>query len=347
MNWIPKILVCSGLLFLAACAPVQSGTSMATTPIVITGSVSTASLETVEPVIITELPPDYTPPPTAVLPSATPIPTLAGGLGPSELKYRVLAEYPDLFFCDPDYYPVAFEDELVLAQQRFPALQANSEEFTAILAHNSLADRAVFTDEQKLLIYRAHKKLAAVPFTFTGEAYQFQIQAAETEGAGELITGMIDGQGSITEVERTPSFAACPICLAAGTLIDTPAGPLPVEKLTAGMLVWTVDAAGLRVAQPLVQVGKTFVPTNHHVIQIRLDDGREFWASPGHPTADGKRIGRLKVGDPLDGGKIVSTQSVRYTGTATYDLLPDGDTGYYRANGVLLASTLKADTDLP
>lgn len=347
MNWIPRLLVCSALLFLAACAPLKSGTSAAPTPLVITGSVSTASSGTVEPVIITELPPDYTPPPTPVLPSATPIPTLAGGLGPSELKYRVLAAYPDLFFCDPDYYPVAFEDELVLARQRFPELQANPEEFNAILAHNNLAERAMFTDEEKLLIYRAHKKLAAVPFTLTADAYQFQIQAAQTEGAGELITGIIDSQGAITEVERGPSFATCPICLAAGTLIDTPAGTLAVEKLRPGMLVWTADAAGRREVQPLVRVGKTFVPADHHVVQIRLEDGREFWASPGHPTTDGARVGRLKVGDPLDGGIIVSTQSVPYTGPATYDLLPDGETGYYWANGVLLASTLQADPDLP
>ncbi len=347
MRFTPKILVCSGLLFLAACAPVKSGTSAAPTPIVITGSVSTTSFGTVEPVIITGLPPDYTPPPTPMLSSATPLPTLAGGLGPSELKYRVLAAYPDLFFCDPDYYPVAFEDELVLARQRFPELQANPEEFAAILAHNNLADGAMFTDEQKLLIYRAHKKLAAVPFTLSGEAYQFQIQVAQTEGAGELITGIIDGQGAITEVERTPSFTTCPICLAASTLIDTPAGPLPVEKLRAGMLVWTVDVAGRRVAQPLVRVGKTFVPANHQVVHIKLEDGRELWVSPGHPTAGGVPVGRLKVGDSIDGGTIISTHSIRYTGTATYDLLPDGETGYYWANGVLLASTLKADTDLP
>jgi len=40
-----------------------------------------------------------------------------------------------------------------------------------------------------------------------------------------MITGLIDSQGQITIEKREPSIFACPICLAAGTLIDTPAAP--------------------------------------------------------------------------------------------------------------------------
>src|SRR6185295_5121682 len=52
----------------------------------------------------------------------TPIPLLSSGLTPTELKYQLLARYPGLFFCDPDYYPVAHDDEAVLAAQRFPRI---------------------------------------------------------------------------------------------------------------------------------------------------------------------------------------------------------------------------------
>jgi hypothetical protein len=31
----------------------------------------------------------------------------------------VLDQFPDFFFCYPDFYPIAREDEMVLAQQRF------------------------------------------------------------------------------------------------------------------------------------------------------------------------------------------------------------------------------------
>jgi hypothetical protein len=262
-------------------------------------------------------------------------------LGPTGLKYRVLAQFTDFFFCDPDYYPVAREDEQVLARQRFPEIQANSEELDAILAHLNLAGVSTFTDDQKLLIYQEHKKLAAVPFELTDGVYQFQIQVAKTEGQGELVTGRVDSQGTITVLQRTPSFATCPICLAAGTLIDTPGGPLPVQSLRPGMLVWTLSASGQRIARPLVQVGKSIVPANHPVVHLVLDDGRELWVSPGHPTMDGLAIGRLQVGDTLDGATVLSVERVRYTDSATYDLLPGGETGFYWANRILIASTLK------
>jgi hypothetical protein len=332
--WLPLALA----LVLTACLPGSPGSGLQPTAIEMT-----AVVETVDPVIITDLPPDFTPPPTPLEPTQTPIPTLSGGLSPTELKFRVLEQYPDLFFCDPDYYPVANADEMVLALQRFPGIQANAEELEAILAHTNLVGRSDFTDDQKLLIYRAHKRLRAIPFELAGEAYRFQIQVAKTEGEGQPITGLIDAEGSITEIERIPSIAACPICLAAGTMIDTPAGPLPVQELRPGMPVWTMDAAGERVARPLISVGKTVVPASHQVVHLQLEDGREAWISPGHPTADGRSVGQLKAGDRLDGSRILSVQRVHYTGSATYDLLPAGETGVYWANGILLASSL----DLP
>jgi hypothetical protein len=307
-----------------------------------TPTISTVFVGTVEPVIITSLPLDTTTRPTSPLPTHTPIPTLSGRLSPTELKYLVLAEFPDFFFCDPDYYPVARDDELVRARQRFAELQANSDEFDAILAHNNLVGDSSFSDEEKLLIYREHKKLAAIQFELIDDSYQFQITVAKTEGEGELISAQIDRQGSIIVQQRAASIPTCPICLAAGTFIDTPAGPVPVQSLQPGTLVWTMDRAGRRIAQPLVQVSKTIVPANHQVVHLRLDDGREVWVSPGHPTPEGLAVGELHVGDSLAGGVIMDAQLVRYNDLATYDLLPDGETGWYWANGILLASTLVA-----
>ena len=50
----------------------------------------------------------------------------------------------------------------------------------------------------------------------------------------ELITGTINGQGVISGAQSKPTIAACPICLAAGTLIDAPSGPIPVQNLEVG-----------------------------------------------------------------------------------------------------------------
>jgi Hint domain len=321
---------------LAACAPSSAGTPVVSTPIISTAIVSTAAAGGGESISITGLPPDPT-----VAPSVpTPIPTVPGGLGPTELKYRLLAQFPDFFFCDPDTYPVATANEMDRATQLFPELQADPEEFNAILAHNNLAGLSTFSDDQKLLIYRQYKKLAAIQFQLTPAGYQFQLQVAKTGASGERITGLIDGQGVITGQQTTPSIATCPVCLAIGTLIDTPAGALPVQDLRLGMQVWTLDKTGVRVAQPLVRVSRTIVPANHRVVHLVLEDGRVLWVSPGHPTADGRRVGQLQVGDLLDGAGVASFELVPYTAPATFDLLPAGDTGFYWANGVLLASTL-------
>ena len=271
----------------------------------------------------------------------TPIPPLKAGTLPSELKYQLLAQFPDIFFCDPDYYPVARADEGELALQRFEQIQSNSEEFDAIVKHLGLSGQKTFTDEQKLAIYREHKRLSAVSFAVAGESYQFQLQIKDQQGKGFLITGRIDGQGAVSAQQRQPTFASCPICLAAGTLIDTPRGPVVVAALRVGDVVWTVDANGARVAAPLSLVGHVPAPAGHRMVHLVLSDGRELWASPGHPTADGRSLGELQAGGALDGARIVSAERVPYDQPATYDILPAGPTGYYWANGILLGSTLR------
>jgi hypothetical protein len=157
---------------------------------------------------------------------------------------------------------------------------------------------------------------------------------------GELVAGAIDGTGEITIERREPVIAACPICLAEGSLIDTPAGPVPVQELRLGMLVWTAQRAGGRVAKPVLQIGSTSVPSTHQVVHLVMEDGRQLWVSPGHPSAAGRAVGQLQVGDRLDAGIIRSALLVSYSSYATYDLLPAGETGFYWANGILLASTL-------
>jgi len=315
------VLVCAFLLISCAPAPFVA------TAVVVTVLPATITVGEGTPVLVTPEPP-------------TLIPTLPSALSPTELKYRLLAKYPDFFFCDPDYYPIGRGDEAELAIQRFPELQANVEEFQAILNHNGLSGLTIFTDDQKLLIYREHKKLAAIYFELVADKYQFQIQTGAEGQQGYVIKGTIDGNGNIRVQERSPGYPACPICLAAGTLIDTPRGAVAVENLRAGDLVWTVNEAGERVPAVILKTTRVMVPSTHQMVHVILNDGRELWASPGHPTTDGRKLGDLKVGDSLDGARITLVERVPYNQPATYDLLPSGGTGFYWANGILLGSTL-------
>ena len=257
-----------------------------------------------------------------------------------ELKYILLDHFDDVFWVDPDFYPIAREgQEEQNALEQFPVISANVTEFSAILKHLGLPNKANYTDEEKLLIYREHKKLSlAIEMTASGDRYRFVLRVGEDQG--ERIEGTITPSGEIKVLKREPSFNTYPICLTEGTLIDTPNGSVPVEKLREGMVVYTVDDTGKRIVSVLVETTVVPVPRSFQVIMVRLDDGRSVSASPGHPTAEGRPLGEYQVGDALDRGWVIAVEHISYNGGATYDILPAGPTGLYWANGILLKSTL-------
>ncbi len=132
----------------------------------------------------------------------------------------------------------------------------------------------------------------------------------------------------------------CPICLASNTRIATPRGEVNVTDITVGMVVWSLDMQGSKVRRTIVKVSRTPVASTHKVVHLVLSDERQVWVSPSHPATDGRLVGVLHAGESFDGAMIVSAELVPYWDTATYDLLPDGDTGAYWANGIPLKSTL-------
>lgn len=257
-----------------------------------------------------------------------------------ELEYILLGRYPDFFWCDPDYYPVGREgQEEKNAVEQFASIRANTGEFSAILKQADLPDKAEYTEAEKLVIYREHKKLVyGAQMTASQGGYDFVLRVGE--GQGSRIEGRISPSGSITVLKQEPSFNTCPICLARGTLIDTPEGPVPVEQLSRGMPVWTVDESGQTVAAIVLETVTTPVPPSFRVVRVVLRDGRTVTASPGHPSAEGRPLGEYRVDDALDGSVVASIEYIRYEEPATYDILPSGGTGLYRANGILLKSTL-------
>lgn len=131
----------------------------------------------------------------------------------------------------------------------------------------------------------------------------------------------------------------CPICLSENTTIDTPYGYVSVKSIHEGDAVWTSDIHGSRKIVKVLKTTKIQVK-NHQMSRIKLDDGRQVYASPGHLLADGRPIGSIVVGDIVDGARVIIAELVPYQGDYTYDILPSGDTRTYWANGVLLRSTI-------
>lgn len=260
----------------------------------------------------------------------TPLPS---PLPSAELKYRAMDAAGRIWFCDPDFYPIGRADERDLAHQKLPQIQGDAETYAAITSR-------VGTDE--LAVYREWKALNALQLQPTNDVFAFGYLVQKTSSAGERVEGRVSPSGQVTILFRTAAGPLnCPICLARGTRIATPSGDVPVEDLRAGDVVWTSDARGERVAAPLVAVGSMPVPSTHEVVRLVLDDGRVVLVSPGHPTADGRHVGDLAVGDSVDGARVASVVREAYAGGATFDILPAGSTGTYWANGALLRSTLR------
>jgi hypothetical protein len=274
----------------------------------------------------------------------TPATTVGTPLTVPQLKFAVIDSVGKPVYCDPDFYPIAREGgEQANAISMYPQIKADTETYAAIVAHEHLPSGDL-TDQQKLTVYRAWKLLRVVGLTQSGADYSFQyrIQSKTGSAAYELVTGSVRVDGVVTVASRTASGPpACPICLAASTLIATPHGSVRVTDVRVGIVVWTQAADGSRVAAPVIEIGSMDAPAGHMMVHLVLTDGRELMVSPGHRTSDGRALGSLSVGDAVDGSTVARWELVPYAGGRTYDLLPAGATGRYWANGILLRSTLE------
>jgi hypothetical protein len=281
---------------------------------------------------------------SAAGPRSSPSSSPGKPLTTAELRFRLIEAFGPLWYCDPDFWPIAVQDEASRSVERFGEVQGDTDAFVAILAHLAIPAGAEFTSDQKLAIYRAWKQLNAIRIEPAGDgSYKFDYLNVPAAGAseGRRTTGTIDPQGQIAIDIQTPAGEPpCPICLARGTRIVTPDGDVVVEDVRVGMRVWSVDETGRRVLANVVQVGRTRVPATHRVVRLVLDDGRTVRASQGHPLVDGRLLGDVLPGDQIDGATVVSATLESYDGGSTFDLLTDSSTGAYVADGVPLGSTL-------
>ena len=277
-------------------------------------------------------------------PSPNPSPIPGATLNVPQLKVALIERLGPLWYCDPDFYPIAHEDEQALANERFDEVKADTDAFEAVLEQLGLAAGSDFTDGQKLAIYQTWKVLNAIALESIGnDRYRFDYLAQPAGGAAEgtRSAGTIDADGTIAVENQAPAGEPmCPICLARGTRIETPHGAVAVEDLRIGDAVWTLDATGHRIEGAVTAFGSTPAPRAHTVVRLILADGRSVTASPGHPLADGRRIGSVRAGDAVGGSTALSAERVVYRGGSTFDIAVSGPTGLYLVNGIALRSTL-------
>ena len=277
-------------------------------------------------------------------PSIIPGPSGGGTLTTGDLRLLLTEELGPRWYCDPDSYPIG-RDEQQSAIERYPQIRTEDPElFDAVARDLQIDPAAAHTDAQKLALWRGWKLAASIQLDpIGGDRYRFDYLAQPVGGAAEGVRtgGIIDSTGRI-EIEQQVAAGEpmCPICLARGTMIDTPDGPMAVESLRIGAPIWTIDADGRRVAGTVIALGSVIAPLEHHVIRLRLADGRSVTASPGHPLADGRQLGTLGIGDIVDGSPITDLVSVPYTGGQTFDLVASGPTGIYFSDGIPLRTTL-------
>jgi hypothetical protein len=281
-------------------------------------------------------------------PGGTTAPTASPSPGPAltlpQLKLALVDALGPLWYCDPDVYPIARGEEIDHALARWPEVVADAPALLAISARLGLDPNATFSDDQKLAVYREWKVLQAIALdSAAGQSYRFDYLAQPTAGGtqGTRSTGTIALDGTVhVDASAPASEPICPICLARGTLIETPAGGAPVEDLRIGDAAWTLDEAGRRVVATVIATGSMDAPGGHVVVHLVLADGRTVTASPGHPLADGRLLGSLRPGEIVAGSIVSSADLVAYRGGETFDLVVSGPTGTYLVDGIPLGSTL-------
>lgn len=260
--------------------------------------------------------------------------------GSAELKYKLIQQFGDPFFCDKDLWPVQ-RPEQPRADEWFSGADLAGQEFKAILNHLNLQKPADHLSSDEILaVYREYKKLQAITIDGAGSPFKFAMRTGKVGDQGESISGSVSEAGEIKIETKETVWNTCPKCLAAGTRIDTPQGEVAVEDLQIGMPIWTLGSNGKREQGVVVSVTRIPVPVHHQVVRLQLGNGRTLLASPEHPLADGRLVRDLRAGETLTGIDILHAEPIPYTGDSTYDVLPSGPTGFYWAEGVLLGTTI-------
>ena len=256
------------------------------------------------------------------------------------LEVRVLDSVGHFYYCDPDEFPVGYGTAAQRARRGFPTVEADPQALSVIAGELHLGS-GPYDIAAKERIWQLYKRMNAVGLERGKGGYRFTLVSDPDNGKFRHGFVRDDGAVFLGRPYNEPNYHGCPICLVRGTLIGTPIGSVPVDRLRIGDPIWTTGPGGIRIATRVAVVGRVAVGPRHAVIEVQLRDGRAIVASPGHPLGDGRHLMDLRVGFKYDGSRVASLRWATYADGWTYDVLPAGPTGDYWANGILVGSTLR------
>ncbi|MBX3063282.1 MAG: Hint domain-containing protein [Anaerolineae bacterium] len=283
-------------------------------------------------------------------------------LSVAELKYKVIDYFggidgglpgrgkAGIMYCDGYAHPIpVLSVEKEDAVRYFEVIRQNSSVYTAILNRLNLQETTEFTQDEQLSIYRECRDLHAVRLILNSSTPMYKDLFVRYNNSTYLASGYVEwtGEVAVMNLEPSPLGLLCPLCLTEGTLIDTPKGQVPIEAINVGDMVITSNWRGERVSVPILRVTKIPVE-QHQIIHLSLNDGTTLDVSGGHPLPNGGIVQGLTLGSRITANSnympsppyVTGIEFALYKGKFTYDILPDGDTGFYWANGIPLASTL-------
>jgi peptidoglycan hydrolase-like protein with peptidoglycan-binding domain len=144
--------------------------------------------------------------PDTTVPPLPPLPHVTNAL----LRYKVLHLFSNIFYCDPDYFPIVRGDEKEFAKLHFSQIQANADTYALIVHELNIDVRQTLTDEHKLSIYKEYKKISSFTLELNSKgSYNFAIRTGADQSA-VLHEGTITASGVITIIKETPFVATCP-----------------------------------------------------------------------------------------------------------------------------------------
>ena len=143
------------------------------------------------------------------------------------------------------------------------------------------------------------------------------------------------GPAKLAKVLDLPGGSLCGLCFPAGTLVATPNGQTPIERLRVGDTVLAEDPKTGKVEQE--RVAATIVHPVSELARVDLSDGSAVTVTADHPfyvdasavrtQAGWVQAGDLRVGDRLRdaSGRDVAVEGVQYnTGRAVVYTLTVG-----------------------